>query len=830
MTGAHSNDLHSTDFLADADWRLTWAPAGRYVHPDELPDDSAGDLVGDDRWMKAEVPGTAASSAVRAGVVMADIDELDWWYSTTASVPTNIATELTFEGVATRATVWIGRPAFDEVARIRSMFVPETVDVPAGEGDVRIVVRVESMAAHLKTRRPRGRWRSSLVAQQGLRHERTTLLGRAPVYGPLQPPVGLWRPVTLREPTAVSDVRVGATAAGGYGRLHLRARIESRASTAVLHIGDHSWVVSVDENFVDAVVTVTNVMLWWPHTHGDPTLYPWSLELDGAVVCGGRVGFRSVELNRDDRAVTLTVNGIRTFARGGCWVPPDAIRLWVDAAAMRTELQGVRDAGLNMVRVVGTMVYEQAEFWSLCAELGIMVWQDVMFATTDPPEGAEFVDTVERELSAFTAMVGGNPALTVVSGGSETQQQPTMLGLPTEDQRIPLLQNAIPAILDAELPGTPYVTSSPSSTTGELHTHVGDGIAHYFGVGGYLRPLSDVRSARVRFAAECLAFAVPPERRAVDTMFGSANVAGHHPQWKDAVPRDRGSSWDFEDVRDHYVREIFGVDPHLVRRDDAELYLDYGRAAVCEAVTVSYMHWRRTGSECTGALVLTLRDLVPGAGWGLLDSTGAKKAPWYSLARLSSPVAVFVVDDGLDGLTIELLDDTPEPVIGTLHVELHRSGGSSERHEMSVALDARSATSIPLDRVIGTFADVNHSYRFGAQTYAAVHATVVDDRGRCVAEATHLVGDRQDRQNDVGLEAHAAPSAPGQWELTVSTQWPAQYVCVDVDGVDTSDSWFHLAPGTSRVLTLTGDGTAPSGHVRALNSIKRTQIVRAETA
>ncbi|WP_237669681.1 hypothetical protein [Rhodococcus sp. BS-15] len=87
----------------------------------------------------------------------------------------------------------------------------------------------------------------------------------------------------------------------------------------------------------------------------------------------------------------------------------------------------------------------------------------------------------------------------------------------------------------------------------------------------------------------------------MEKFFGSAAVAGHHPDWKAAIPRDRGSSWDFEDVRDHYVRMIFGVDPHLIRRDDAELYLDYGRAAIVEAFTEAFGHWRRASSGCAGA-------------------------------------------------------------------------------------------------------------------------------------------------------------------------------------------------------------------------------------
>ncbi|MET4046773.1 MULTISPECIES: glycoside hydrolase family 2 protein [unclassified Rhodococcus (in: high G+C Gram-positive bacteria)] len=802
-----SSDLEN--FLDGAEWQLTATEPGSCLHP--------GELGADAERCVALVPGTVASVVDRP-----DLDAFDWWFTTSVSVPSDIATTLTFEGIATRATIWVDGA---EAAQVRSMFVPTTLDIPAGISVVEIAVRVESMDVVLGSRRPRGRWRSSLVDKQGLRHERTTLLGRAPVYGPVPAPIGLWRPVTLRPRSRARHCRLHTTVEGTDGVLRVRADLDETVSTVTVDVGDRRFSYAVDSSDFDVSVTIPDARLWWPHTHGEPVRYPVSVTLDEDRVHSAMVGFRRTELIRHGRSVDLSVNGVRVFARGGCWTPLDPTRLWVEEEVMRAELLRMRDAGLNTIRIVGTLVYEQRQFWSLCGELGIMVWQDVMLATTDPPQDPEFVEVLERELEALFASIGGNPALAVVSGGSETQQQPTMLGITAADQQIPLLDSVIPEILENCLAGTACVTSSPSSTSGELHTHVGDGIAHYFGIGGYLRPIADVRTARVRFAAECLAFSIPPERRAVDRMFGSANVSGHHPEWKSAVPRDRGSSWDFEDVRDHYVRAIFAVDPHLVRRTDAELYLDYGRAAVCEAVTASYSHWRRTESECGGALVLTLRDLVPGAGWGLRDSAGDPKAPWYSLARISSPIAVFLVDDGLDGLSIEMVDDTPEPLQGILRVSLHGAMGRiGEPYEQPIELAGHSSKMLALDRVIGTFADVNHAYRFGTQTYSSVVAELVDLAGVRVAEATHLIGETQVRQNDVGLSACVEPVDSGRWSLTVSTNSAAQYVCIDVGGFDTSDSWFHLAAGASRTVTLTGGGPKPAGHVRALNSVKRTQI------
>lgn len=178
------------------------------------------------------------------------------------------------------------------------------------------------------------------------------------------------------------------------------------------------------------------------------------------------------------------------------------------ARKTRAHLDAFASAGANMVRVVGGLVYEQDEFWEQ-SQLGLMVWQDAMQATFDPP--AEVSELVVREIAELLESPSGNPALTVVSGGSETLQRPEMLGIEQGEFNMPVIDSFLPRAV-AEHSGVPYVRASPSPPTDadDLAIWPDTGIAHWFGVGGYLRPVSDVRSAGVRFAAECLAFANPP--------------------------------------------------------------------------------------------------------------------------------------------------------------------------------------------------------------------------------------------------------------------------------------------------------------------------------
>src|SRR5262249_934027 len=146
----------------------------------------------------------------------------------------------------------------------------------------------------------------------------------------------------------------------------------------------------------------------------------------------------------------------------------------------------------------------------------------------------------------------------------------------------------------------PFVASTP--TGGVLPFRLDVGVSHYFGVGAYRRPIEDARRARVRFASECLGFANVPCDQTIDE-FMQGEVPTNHARWKVRVPRDEGGPWDFDDVRDHYVRALFGIDPSGLRMTDINRYLELGRVATGEVMAAALAEWRRAGSECRGALV-----------------------------------------------------------------------------------------------------------------------------------------------------------------------------------------------------------------------------------
>ena len=811
-------------------WRLAQVAPGSTIDPSKLS-------VADDQWLTASAPGTVAAALHAAGKWdqrdTTNLDDFDWWYRCHFSCDApNSGGSLEFAGLASLAEVWINGT---HVLSSDNMFISHTVDV--GNWllhDNEVVIRFRSLNAELKAKRPRPKWRTRLVSNQNLRWIRTTLLGRMPGWSWTAQPVGLWRSVSFMPSgrPRLSTSRLHARIDSGDGIVSVSAHVSLPAGTdvtaATVRIGSVERAAAVrrsnGELVISSSIRIPSPRIWWPHTHGEQPLYDATLTLttgDAQVaIVLGRVAFRSATLLSDNGDFDLRVNEQKIFWRGACWSPTDVLTLHGSRPEYRRTLQLARDAGLNMLRVGGTMVYEHDDFYDLCDELGIAVWQDLMFANMDYPATNEaFVASAEREVTQLLERIGGRASLVLVCGNSEVEQQAAMLGLLESEWRSSLFSETFARLSAQCAPGVPYWTSSPSGGTLPFHVNAGDG--HYFGYGPYLRAASDVRTSGVRFASECLALSNVPEPNFVDRMSCGAAGAGHHPDWKRGVTRDAGAAWDFEDVRDHYVKEMFGIDPVVVRHVDPERYLALGRVAGGELIAKTIAEWRRDGSTCNGALVWIYRDVYPGAGWGVLDYEGSPKAAYHYLARACRPIAVVVTDEGLNGLRLNVVNDRPSPLTANLKLALFNGSVSVVTVVVPVNIDARSSVNLEADRLLGSFTDISYAYHFGRPNHDAVVATLSENDGDAfLDESFHFPLGIRSIRTIAQLRTSVTLLSENSYELTVSTDELAIAVAIEAPGWALSDNYFHLAPGAERRLVLSGgsQGATLAGRVSALNS------------
>jgi beta-mannosidase len=559
--------------------------------------------------------------------------------------------------------------------------------------------------------------------------------------------------------------------------------------------------------------------LAWVARGGSPSARSWR----------ARLASLAVDRDADERGFALTLNGTRVFCRGACWTTNDVVTLAGDEAQYRAALTAMRDAGMNMVRIGGTMTYEPACFHDLCDELGILVWQDLMFANMDYPwDDESLARTATREITVVRSTHQSQTSRGIVCGNSEVDQQAALLGLPAARRQNHPACERLADLVSEIAPSVAWLPSTP--TGGTLPVHPNAGVSHYYGVGAYRRPFDDARRAQVRFAAECLGFSNVPEPASLERMFGR-EMPGLPSRWASGVPRDPDSSWNFENVRDHYVAELFAVDPAVIRAADPDQYLTLGRIATGEAMLRTFSEWRRPGSSCRGGLVWFARDLRPGAGWGIADAIGRPKSVYWYLKRVLAPVALLAIDEGLNGLWLHAVNDTDRPVDADLHVAAYRNGlpsGMSARTRIEVP--PRGSRSVHADSLFDGFRDLTYAYRFGPPAQDAVCASLRDSgSGKAFARASWTLLPRSAEPSSAALRARIEVEEQ-RYVLVLDADRFLDTVLIDLEDWLPEDNYLYLEPGESRRVPLRPlrSAVAPRGGVTAVTLARPVPVTFAE--
>ena len=828
-----------------AGWLLLAEPAA--TAGEQAPADSAA-------WLSigAAQPAAAALAAAglwRQGGPPRRFDADVWWYRLRfdAEAEHRGAATLGFDGLATLAEVRLNG---ETILRSRNMFRHHQVDVSGRlrERGNELLLRFDALDAALAQRCTRPRWRTPMVEHAQLRWQRTTLLGRTPGWSPPAAPVGPWQPVWLaahggpasNDPTPrPTGLRLHSAVTGNSGRLDVTVRwagLPPQRLRAQLARGARLWqcvLTASSDGAWQGSIEVQPVDRWWPHTHGEPALYALRLVVEPeagvpATLALGQVGFRSIAVDRgsDGEGFAIVVNDAPVFCRGACWTPLDSLRLHATPAQYQRVFERVRAAGMNMLRVGGTMVYESDAFLDACDAAGILLWQDLMFAGMDyPADDAEFAAEVDSEVAQQLARLQARPALASVCGNSEVAQQAAMSGAPRGLWSPALFHQQLPARVAELLPGAAYWPSSAHG--GAFPFQPAAGTTSYYGVGAYRRALDDAATSGLRFASECLGFANIPDAAALDRLAGreggGAALQPHQPAWKARVPRDLGAGWDFDDVRDHYVERLFGVRADALRASDPARSLALGRAASGIAMAAAFTRWRSANSACGGALVWFLRDLWPGAGWGLLDDEAQPKAAFHALARVLQPLHLGVTDDGLNGLHLQLVNETAAAVDGAVEIALYRHGDTLlARERRPLTLAPRSTAQHALLDWLPGFMDLNWAYRFGPPATDLLVATLFDGDGRVLCETLHAASTAAMAQPaEIGLAADALVQPDGSVRVQVCSRAAAWGVHFEAHGWRADDEFFDLAPGAERGVVFTpvaGSRASWRATVNALNA------------
>ncbi len=508
------------------------------------------------------------------------------------------------------------------------------------------------------------------------------------------------------------------------------------------------------------------------------------------------VGFRTVELIQERDAdgmgesFQFKVNGQPLFIKGANWIPDHSLPTTITKHQLRQRLTAARDAGFNMLRVWGGGLYESLDFYSLCDELGILVWQDFGFAcATYPDDDPAFVESVRAEAVANVRRLRHHPSLALWCGGNENVElhQGRWSGndQATKFYGEKLILDTLPEVLKIENPQTPYWPNSPYGGVDCRDENSGD--SHYWNVWHSKEPgsngdWSNYEKCDTRFSSE----------------FGFAAPAGltawkHALAPEDLTVRSLGSRW-HDKTRKGYETYLGFIKMHFPEPQCFADLVYFGQCNQALAFAFGIEHWRRRKGRCGGTLFWQLNDCWPTHSWAVIDSAGEPKLAYYAIKRAYSPLLLSLRRAGRS-IEAHLVNDRHQDIPGQLSVQLLTFEGEPvSLAEQAVTAPANAASGAQLALAIpGFIAD--------AGTDVFVHALFRPESGEPV-ESFLLLADPKDlRLADPGFQTQV-----GEHSIMIEVQRFAAFVTLYFEGISQqpqlSDNGFFLAPGQSRTISV----------------------------
>lgn len=507
-------------------------------------------------------------------------------------------------------------------------------------------------------------------------------------WGPMAPTLGIWRSISL---IPVAQARLAGVRCkqqhredncsisinpeiDGEGR-GLRCRINWQAPES-----GTSKQLTINAG-IGSVITIDQPQLWWPNGMGAQPLYRVTVELidDQNRVLDRwqrRIGLRQLELERiadeHGESFRFVVNGRRVFAKGANWIPCDVFIPRISDDSYRHLLNSAAESHMNMIRVWGGGIYEQDIFYDCCDELGILVWQDFMFAcSTYPSFDPDFMENVRAEAVDNVRRLRHHPCLALWCGNNEIEQ-----GLVSDagwnersmswDDYRPLFDELLAEVVAAENPATPYWPCSPHSPHGNRadFNNPSCGDAHAWSVWFGGQSFEAQRQWDFRFMSE-FGFQSFPEPRSVAA-------------FTEAEDRNL-TSWimDFHQRSGPGNQTIFKYLLDWFRMPtgfENTLWMTQLTQALC--IQYAAEHARRIQGQMDGLLYWQLNDLWPAATWSSIDVFGRWKALQFLAKRFFAPVLVSCLEDRGDStMALHLSNHLPEDFSGTLHWQLMDAAG-----------------------------------------------------------------------------------------------------------------------------------------------------------
>ncbi len=784
-------------------------------------------------WMRTEVPSSIFTSLMGAGLIARDqidthperfdwVSEKGWIYRRSFDVPNEIGNcgrvELVFDGLDTIANIWLNGKL---IGKTNNMFIPHRFDIT---GQVKaaenvLMVKFEPAVACAKKLMERyGDFGGANFTNPHRVYLRKAQYQFGWDWAPTLPGCGIWRRVRLEgtDRARLDNVHVQTIECNEeYADIRIAVtldRVSNERLDCVLNLSleertfEQRLVFDKGRDLASTILRVDNPALWQPAGYGKPNLY----RLDITLVCGGdivdslptQVGIRTVRLDQSadeyGRKFEFEVNGQCVYAKGADWIPASTFVGSVTAADYTRLLEAAAEAGVNMLRVWGGGYYEEPLFYELCDKLGIMVWQDFMFACAYYPERQWFLDEVRNEAEIIIRQLRSHPSLVLWCGNNENDwlHKIGRFGAGKKFYGKPIYYKLLPQ-LTAELdPGTDYIPTTPLGTEEEQNTP-DFGPYHQWNVWAYNQPARQFLCPAEkipRFVTEFGMQSIPD----MGTVQQFCPVESRH--IASMILDKHNYQLDGNGRLYRYVGDIFGT------TGDLEQFIYWSQLMQAREVKTYVENLRTHRHRNSGVLFWQFEDACPAISWSAIDCTGRPKALYYYMKRFFADVLAAAIPEfereaagkrqKIKSINLIAINDSIGPLTGTLSCTLLDVSGN-RLDEVTFPVSVGPFGSSPPFKLPKVFVYPEHP------EMSCLHITI-NDESRIVAENLYLyLPDKYMEWPPANIARRLEQLDERTWRVLLSSDIIARDVQVSLPcGGEFSDNYINLLGGRSYEIQI----------------------------
>ncbi|WVQ73105.1 hypothetical protein IAR50_002669 [Cryptococcus sp. DSM 104548] len=812
----------------------------------------------DSKWTSCLVPTSVQAELIRRGDIKDPrkdlnewdaqwVGEADWEFRCDIDMPADgmqaAYCDLLFGGLDTYCDVFLND---SKVLSSDNMFVPHRVDckdsIKAGRNHLLIVFKSswqEAKQAESAHGGPRGVWNGDSCRL----YSRKAQYGWGWDWGPKLLTVGPWRPIVLEVyDYRIEDVRVETHLSSpslktatlratvdviGTNRLQLRFSLLDQNGVCVREERQ-----PVEDGWIDWTFDEGQIHPWWPRGYGAQELYELCVELwredhtEVTVHKSARFGFRHVEvverplLHQSGTSFFFRVNGVPIFCGGSNWIPADIFATDISPIRYRNWIQKMVEGNQNMLRVWGGGIYEHNELYDACDELGVLVWQDFMFACGIYPSYTDFNNSVKNEAELAVRRLRNHPSVVVFTGNNEDYQVAESLNIVDyTDESGDYMHTKFPGrhIYEIILPEVVhrlsdihYHRSSPYGGKTSRDPTVGD--IHQWNVWhGTQEHWSKWSELSGRFVSE-FGMQAYPNLKTVKAW--SDDQTELFPQSRISVQHNKAVG--AERRLESYIMENFR------HANDMSSYIYYSQIMQAECLAAAYRAWRRNwkgeGREYTsGALVWQLNDCWPCTSWSIIDYYMRPKPAYFTIKR---ELATYTV--GISRKEVRMPKDKSTDAAFDIyeHIEVWGCNSSLEPKPATIVLETWHLHNGTHNlRLVETTLQANASTEIwsGPIPGQPVRSTLAQPpepiivTARLFASGSELLLARCSSWPEPYKYLHFPKPGPecrvSEGKVKLSCEKPIKGIVLDVEGddeVEWDDQAIDLIPGDDQVIAAKG--------------------------